>query len=182
MCSTSPCAGTSANGLDERAVPAQWPAELREWATAFDAMRDRLQDSFNRLTEFSWDIAHALRSPLNNRRGETEVALGRARAADQCVTVRGEGAADIVADPMLVRRAVSHLLGHALKDTPPGGTVRRWRRGRCTKARWRSVFPIRGPASRRSTCRGFSTGFPGRQEQVGLLARFIVRAVLSWGE
>lgn len=80
MCSTSPCAGTSANGLDERAVPAQWPAELREWATAFDAMRDRLQDSFNRLTEFSWDIAHALRSPLNNRRGETEVALGRARA------------------------------------------------------------------------------------------------------
>ena len=205
-------------------------------------MRDRLQDSFNRLTEFSWDIAHALRNPLNNRRGETEVALGRARtpgeyrqnlassleefdrlsrmiegrlfiaraedprtaltpvplgarheldavselsearAADQCVTVRGEGEADFVADPMLVRRAVSHLLGHALKDTPPGGTVRRWRRGRCTKARRRSVVPIRGPASRRSTCRGFSTGFPGRQEQVGLLARFIVRAVLSWGE
>ena len=31
---------------------------------AFDAMRDRLQDSFNRLTEFSWDIAHALREEL----------------------------------------------------------------------------------------------------------------------
>ena len=108
--------------------------------------------------------------------------LSEARAADQCVTVRGEGEADFVADPMLVRRAVSHLLGHALKHTPPGGTVRRWRRGRCTKARWRSVVPIRGPASRRSTCRGFSTGFPGRQEQVGLLARFIGLAVLSWGE
>ena len=174
----------SANRLDERVVPAQWPAELRELATAFDAMLDRLQDSFNRLTEFSSDIAHALRNPINNLRGETEVALGRVRtpdeyrqnlassleefdrlsrmiegllfiaraedshaaltpvpfgvrheldavrefyealAADQRVTVLCEGEADLVADPMLVRRAVSNLLGNALKHTPPGGTVR----------------------------------------------------------
>lgn len=67
----------TASNLAERLHPTQWPAELRELATAFDAMRDRLQDSFGRLTEFSADIAHALRNPINNLRGEAEVALGQ---------------------------------------------------------------------------------------------------------
>ena len=67
----------TASNLAERLQPAQWPAELRELATAFDAMRDRLQDSFGRLTEFSADLAHALRNPINNLRGEAEVALAQ---------------------------------------------------------------------------------------------------------
>ncbi|MBI2498399.1 MAG: HAMP domain-containing protein, partial [Opitutae bacterium] len=65
----------TASSLAERLDPAQWPVELRELAAACDAMRVRLQDSFGRLTEFSADIAHALRNPINNLRGEAEVAL-----------------------------------------------------------------------------------------------------------
>lgn len=69
----------TASHLAERLRPAHWPAELRELAAEFDAMLDRLQDSFNRLTEFSADIAHAMRNPINNLRGEAEVALAQER-------------------------------------------------------------------------------------------------------
>jgi len=70
----------SAHNLAERLNPADWPGELHELAAAFNAMLDRLQDSFDRLTEFSADIAHALRNPINNLRGEAEVALGQVRS------------------------------------------------------------------------------------------------------
>lgn len=42
----------------------------------------RLEDAFTRLRRFSADIAHELRTPVNNLRGEAEVALGKARTAD----------------------------------------------------------------------------------------------------
>ncbi len=70
----------TANNLAERLNPAHWPDELHELAGAFNAMLNRLQDSFGRLTEFSADIAHALRNPINNLRGEAEVALAQERS------------------------------------------------------------------------------------------------------
>lgn len=72
----------TASKLDERLIPADWPSELRECAGAFDAMLDRLQESFNRLGEFSADIAHAMRNPINNLRGEAEVALTQSRTPE----------------------------------------------------------------------------------------------------
>src|SRR5262249_35260306 len=48
-----------------------------------NAMLDRLADSFRRLNQFSADIAHELRTPVNNMRGEAEVALSRARSVDE---------------------------------------------------------------------------------------------------
>jgi two-component system heavy metal sensor histidine kinase CusS len=44
---------------------------------------DRLQESFDRLSRFSADIAHELRTPVNNLRGEIEVTLGKARSPDE---------------------------------------------------------------------------------------------------
>jgi two-component system heavy metal sensor histidine kinase CusS len=43
-------------------------------------MFQRLEDSFGRLSRFSADIAHELRTPVNNIRGESEVALARPRS------------------------------------------------------------------------------------------------------
>lgn len=68
------------NRLHERVPPTEWPRELQPVAIAFDDMLDRLEDSFTRLSQFSADIAHELRTPLANIRGEAEVALTRPRS------------------------------------------------------------------------------------------------------
>jgi len=69
--------------LHERIPPDGWPRELRPLAVAFDEMFDRLEDSFTRLSQFSADLAHELRTPIANIRGEGEVALTRARTPEE---------------------------------------------------------------------------------------------------
>jgi two-component system heavy metal sensor histidine kinase CusS len=69
--------------LHERVPPAEWPRELQPVAIAFDDMLDRLEDSFTRLSQFSADLAHELRTPLANIRGEAEVALTRPRSPNE---------------------------------------------------------------------------------------------------
>lgn len=49
-------------------------------AAAFDEMFNRLEDSFTRLSQFSADLAHELRTPVANIRGEAEVSLTRERS------------------------------------------------------------------------------------------------------
>ena len=71
------------NRLHERVPPAEWPRELQPVAVAFDEMLDRLEDSFTRLSQFSADLAHELRTPLANIRGEAEVALARPRSPNE---------------------------------------------------------------------------------------------------
>ncbi|MGH9771489.1 MAG: histidine kinase dimerization/phospho-acceptor domain-containing protein, partial [Candidatus Acidiferrales bacterium] len=75
--------------LSERIQAAGYPVELAALAETFNAMLDRLQDSFARLSDFSADIAHELRTPVNNIRGEAEVALIRARSLDDYREVLG---------------------------------------------------------------------------------------------
>ena len=69
--------------LHERIPPEGWPHELRPLAVAFDEMLDRLEDSFTRLSQFSADLAHELRTPIAIIRGEGEVALTRTRTAEE---------------------------------------------------------------------------------------------------
>jgi two-component system heavy metal sensor histidine kinase CusS len=73
----------SAAQLHERVNPARWPRELTALATAFDQMLDRLEKSFARLSQFSADLAHELRTPINNLMGEADLALSRVRAPDE---------------------------------------------------------------------------------------------------
>jgi two-component system heavy metal sensor histidine kinase CusS len=69
--------------LSERIEPAQWPRELQPLAASFDDMLGRLEDSFTRLSQFSADLAHELRTPVGNMLGEAQVALTRERNADE---------------------------------------------------------------------------------------------------
>jgi two-component system heavy metal sensor histidine kinase CusS len=69
--------------LHERLAPDGWPRELQPLARAFDEMLDRLEDSFTRLSQFSADLAHELRTPIANIRGEAEVALTRSRTSEE---------------------------------------------------------------------------------------------------
>jgi two-component system heavy metal sensor histidine kinase CusS len=75
--------------LHERMDLSGLPADLSVLAGTFNEMLDRLQDSFTRLSRFSADIAHELRTPVNNLRGEAEVALGKARSPEEYREVLG---------------------------------------------------------------------------------------------
>jgi two-component system, OmpR family, heavy metal sensor histidine kinase CusS len=71
----------SASALNERLSLEDTPEEFLETALAFNHMLDRLEESFRRLSEFSSDLAHDLRTPINNLLGEAQVALSRPRDA-----------------------------------------------------------------------------------------------------
>lgn len=69
--------------LHERLDPASWPSEITVLAKSFNKMLDRIESSFKRLSQFSADLAHELRTPINNLMGEAEIALSRARTAEE---------------------------------------------------------------------------------------------------
>jgi len=71
--------GVSAQSLNARLPEENMPPELAEMAHHFNAMLGRLDDSFQRLSAFSADIAHELRTPLSNLLTHTQVTLTRPR-------------------------------------------------------------------------------------------------------
>lgn len=73
----------TASHLHERIAPAGWPRELTALAVGFDEMLDRLENAFTRLGQFSADLAHELRTPINNLTGEAEVVLSWQRTAEE---------------------------------------------------------------------------------------------------
>lgn len=75
--------------LGERLDPTGLPAEVKRLTETFNGMLARLEDAFTRLSRFSADIAHELRTPVNVLRGEVEVALGRPRSGDEYQDVLG---------------------------------------------------------------------------------------------
>ena len=70
----------SGENLGERLVLESLPEELRELAGVFNAMLDRLEASFQRLSQFSADIAHELRTPINTLLTQSQVALTKQRS------------------------------------------------------------------------------------------------------
>ena len=72
-----------AQDLHRRLDTALLPAELQTLAQAFNATLERLEAAFGRISQFSADIAHELRTPISNLWGGLEVALGRPRDAAQ---------------------------------------------------------------------------------------------------
>src|SRR5271166_3841631 len=105
----------SSTNLRERILPEGYPFELASLARTFNQMLDRLEESFERISRFSADIAHDLRTPVNNIRGETEVALARARSADEYRDViescleEAVRLSDLIGDLLFLARAESPL-------------------------------------------------------------------------
>lgn len=67
----------NAADLHRRIGDDDWPQELKPLATNFDQLLARLEDAFARMSQFSADIAHELRTPLHILQGEAELALTR---------------------------------------------------------------------------------------------------------
>jgi two-component system heavy metal sensor histidine kinase CusS len=105
----------SSTNLHERIQPEGYPSELASLADTFNKMLDGLEESFERISRFSADIAHDLRTPVNNIRGEAEVALARARTVDEYREVLGScleeavRLSDLIGDLLFLARAESPL-------------------------------------------------------------------------
>jgi two-component system heavy metal sensor histidine kinase CusS len=108
--------GISANRLGDRLPPESVPPELVVLATAFNDMLARLQGSFRRLSDFSSDLAHELRTPISNLMTQTQVAVSKSRSADQYREVlysnleEYERVARMIADMLFLAKADNGLI------------------------------------------------------------------------
>jgi len=66
--------------LSARLDVAHAPAELQSLAASFNAMLDRLEHGYERLLQFSADLAHEVRTPIGVLIGETQVTLAHERS------------------------------------------------------------------------------------------------------
>nr|WP_052162491.1 heavy metal sensor histidine kinase [Aquabacterium sp. NJ1] len=73
----------SAERLDIQLDPERVPIELAELANSFNAMLKRVRQDFQRLQDFSADIAHELRTPITNLITQTQVLLTKARSIEE---------------------------------------------------------------------------------------------------
>lgn len=71
--------GISAQHLSERLEVENTPTELKSLAVAFNDMLDRLKAAVEKLSDFSSDLAHEIRTPINNLMTQTQVCLSRSR-------------------------------------------------------------------------------------------------------
>lgn len=71
--------GISAQHLSERLEVENTPTELKSLAIAFNDMLDRLETAVGKLSDFSSDLAHEIRTPINNLMTQTQVCLSRSR-------------------------------------------------------------------------------------------------------
>ncbi len=100
--------------LDSRLESANLPSELAALADTFNEMLDRLEESFARLSQFSDDIAHELRTPVNNLRGVADVALNKQRSDEEY----REALSSCLEEGLRLSRMVDGLLLLARTENP----------------------------------------------------------------
>jgi two-component system heavy metal sensor histidine kinase CusS len=106
---------TTISQLQYRLDPQQnWPKEFTHLAKHFNEMLDRLETSFNRLSQFSADLAHELRTPINNLKGETEICLMKDRPISEYQQVLGSN----LEEYQRLSRMIENLLFLARAESP----------------------------------------------------------------
>jgi two-component system, OmpR family, heavy metal sensor histidine kinase CusS len=107
----------SSSRLDERLPVDNIPSELVVLAVAFNQALERLQDSFRRLSQFTSDVAHELRTPIGNVLGEAQVTLKRSRspteycAALESIVEECEHVSDLIEGMLILARADNAQIG-----------------------------------------------------------------------
>lgn len=79
---TAVAAAVSSQSLVGRINVDGIPSELHELATSFNAMLGRIDAGVTRLTQFSGDLAHEMRTPIATLLGRTQVTLSRTRGVE----------------------------------------------------------------------------------------------------
>jgi two-component system heavy metal sensor histidine kinase CusS len=75
-------ASIEAHRLNERLDISAGPTELQEIALSVNRMLDRLEQAFTRLSRFSSDLAHDIRTPLATIISSSQVTLSRTRTTE----------------------------------------------------------------------------------------------------
>lgn len=75
-------AAVTPNRLNQRISVDSVPEELSDLANELNRMLERLENAFQRLSDFSSDLAHELRTPISNLMTQTQVALSTTRDVD----------------------------------------------------------------------------------------------------
>lgn len=73
----------TAKRLDYRLSTDLVPEEMVGLVETLNAMLERLESAFKRLSDFSSDLAHELRTPVTNLLTETQVSLSKARTPER---------------------------------------------------------------------------------------------------
>jgi two-component system heavy metal sensor histidine kinase CusS len=106
----------TAQQLSHRLPVESAPVELAELAESLNEMLARLEEAFRRLSDFSSDIAHELRTPVTNLMTQTQVALARARSADEYRSILESNAEEfehmgrMISDMLLLAKAENGLV------------------------------------------------------------------------
>lgn len=109
-------AAITADQLHSRLPTESIPVELVDLAETLNQMLARLEGSFRRLSDFSSDIAHELRTPVSNLLTQTQVVLSRTRTVDEYQDVLAsnveelERMAKMVADMLFLAMADNDLV------------------------------------------------------------------------
>lgn len=156
--------------LDTRLDVAAAPAELQQVAQSFNAMLERLDDGYQRLQQFSADLAHEIRTPIGSLMGHGQVALRQPRSNEEYQALIASNQEELER----IARMVEHPLprsrrrragsggaqppGPGRRTAAPGGVFRRAGRGTWAEPR----HPDQRPATRRS-----ATVPPGAEQPAG---------------
>jgi two-component system heavy metal sensor histidine kinase CusS len=105
----------TANKLNQRLSLEAVPPELADLARSLNQMLERLEEAFQRLSDFSSDLAHELRTPISNLMTQTQVSLSQARDASSYREILESNAeeygrlARMIADMLFLAKAENGL-------------------------------------------------------------------------
>lgn len=109
-------AGVTATRLEYRLPVDAVPVELTDLVRTLNDMLERLEASFRRLSDFSSDIAHELRTPVSNLLTQTQVTLSKVRTSDEYRDILASNAEEferlsrMIADMLFLAKSDNDLI------------------------------------------------------------------------
>ncbi|MDX9757492.1 MAG: histidine kinase dimerization/phospho-acceptor domain-containing protein, partial [Sulfurimonas sp.] len=102
----------SANNLSNRISSDNIPSEIMELVTTFNQLLNNLENSFSKITDFSNNASHELKTPLTVIRGEIEVALKHNRKPQEYKDILK----NILEESISIQKMIEQLFFLAKKD------------------------------------------------------------------
>ncbi|MFT6984375.1 MAG: two-component system heavy metal sensor histidine kinase CusS [Psychromonas sp.] len=112
----------SMKDIEQRMPVEKLPIEIAGLSITLNNMLERLEHAFNRLSDFSSDIAHELRTPVNNLMTQTQVCLSQPRTVDECLAIlvsnseEFERLARMISDMLFLAKSDNELILVSAED------------------------------------------------------------------